>query len=63
MLLVPMVSLILYMAALAAYSRLADMSTDALDLFFRMLGEPGVRDVQMQVQDYCSKFFCDNTSE
>ena len=36
---------------------------DPVDLFLRGLGEPGLREIQLQIRDYCSKFPCGEASE
>jgi hypothetical protein len=36
---------------------------DPMDLFLRGLGETGVREIQLQVRDYCSRFSCGKASK
>lgn len=36
---------------------------DPMDLFLRGLSEPGLREIQLQIRDYCSRFPCGEASE
>ncbi|KIK46831.1 hypothetical protein CY34DRAFT_799998 [Suillus luteus UH-Slu-Lm8-n1] len=38
--------------------RITDPVTSPIEMFLRKLARPGLREMQLQIDDYCSKFPC-----
>ncbi|KAG2113538.1 uncharacterized protein F5147DRAFT_681563 [Suillus discolor] len=38
--------------------RIMDPVTGTIGMFLRMLGRPGLHEMQLEIDDYCSKFPC-----
>jgi hypothetical protein len=43
--------------------RIMDPVTGPIEMFLRKLARPGLREMQLQIDDYCSKFPCPTPSE
>ncbi|KAG2052305.1 hypothetical protein BDR06DRAFT_957852 [Suillus hirtellus] len=43
--------------------RVMDPVTGTIGMFLRMLGRPGLHEMQLEIDDYCSKFPCPTPRE